>query len=165
MRVNTTAELGKFKTLIQTALYKSDDIRDLILGDTSGMKPSDVRKEFKKHVDSHLFVDEILTETSTYIFYDVRIPYLHTQTKKCEIIMYMICHRSIIDDYHKEGYYGDRVDILTQMVEKAIINDKDIANSFGIGSLTLDSVDFYNSRRFYGRLLTFSVPDFRMKRS
>ena len=79
--------------------------------------------------------------------------------------MYMICHRAIIDDYHKEGYYGDRVDILTQMVEKAIINDKDIANSFGIGSLTLDSVDFYNSRRFYGRLLTFSVPDFRMKRS
>jgi len=162
MREKTTAERGKFKKEIQTALYKNDDILELILGEEAkSMKPKELRDAFKEHVKSHLFIDDTLTETATYIFYDVEFTELHTNIKSCRVYMYLICHRDILEDYHKEGYYGDRVDILTQMVEDTLIDDPDVVRTFGIGPLNLDSVKPYNSRRFYGAILIFSVPNFR----
>ena len=63
MRKKTTAERGKFKQEITSALYKSADIRDLLLGDTSGMSTSYKQKSFRKHVKSHLFIDDTIEET------------------------------------------------------------------------------------------------------
>lgn len=157
----TTAERGKYKIKIHSALYKNKDIINLILGDTTGRSNTDIRNQFKEHVKSHLFIDDTIEDASTFIFYDINIPELHSNTKKCIIIMYLICHRSILENYSKEGYYGDRIDILSQMVEDTLINDKDISNDFGIGELTLDSIGIYNSTRFYGSVLTLSVPNFR----
>lgn len=160
-RKKTTAERGKFKTEISSALYKNANIRELILGDTSGMSARQIQTAFKKHVKSHLFIDDTITEATTFIFYDVRLMYLHTQTKTCQVVMYAICHRDILENYNKEGYFGDRIDILSQMIEDTLINDKEVVNSFGIGELTLDSIDIYNSQRFYGCIMNFSVPAFR----
>lgn len=158
---NTTAERGKFKMEIHTALYKNENIRELILGDTNGMSAKKMRDAFKEHVKSHLFIDDTITETTTYIFYDIALPVLHTNVKTCQVIMYAICHRDILETYSKEGYYGDRADILAQMIEDSLINDEEVANSFGIGKLVLDSVNIYNSNEFYGCVLTFEVPTFR----
>ena len=160
-RKKTTAERGKFKQEITSALYKSADIRDLLLGDTSGMSTSDKQKSFRKHVKSHLFIDDTIEETDSFIFYDVRLPDLEAQIKDCQVVLYAICHRDILDDYVKEGYFGNRADILSQMIEDCLINDEEIANSFGIGKLSLDSVDLYNATRFYGVVMIFNVPDFR----
>lgn len=160
-RKKTTAERGKFKQEITSALYKSADIRDLLLGDTSGMSASDKQKLFRKHVKSHLFIDDTIKETDSYIFYDVRLPDLAAQIKDCQVVLYAICHRDILDDYAKEGYFGNRTDILSQMIEDCLINDEEVANSFGIGKLFLDSVDLYNATRFYGVVMIFNVPDFR----
>lgn len=161
MRKKTTAERGKFKQEITSALYKSADIRDLLLGDTSGMSASDKQKLFRKHVKSHLFIDDTIEETDSYIFYDVRLPDLSAQIKNCQVVLYAICHRDILDDCVKEGYFGNRADILSQMIEDCLINDEEVANSFGIGKLSLDSVDLYNATRFYGVVMFFNVPDFR----
>lgn len=157
----TLSERGKFKIEIITSLYKNKDIREMLIGDTSEKPTKELAKEFKNYVKSHLFIDDTITETKTYIFYDVIFPNLHTHTKECNVIMYLICHRNILDDYAKEGYYGNRIDALSQMVIDALINDKETANSFGIGELTLDSVDVYNSQRMYGCELRFSVPSFK----
>lgn len=161
MGKKSTAERGKFKQEIHTALYKSADIRDLLLGDTSGMSTSDKQKSFRKHVKSHLFIDDTIEETDSFIFYDVRLPDLAAQIKDCQVVLYAICHRDILDDYVKEGYFGNRADILSQMIEDCLINDEEVANSFGIGKLSLDSVDLYNATRFYGVVMIFNVPDFR----
>lgn len=160
-RKKTTAERGKFKQEIHSALYKSSDIKELLLGDTNGMSSAKVRTLFKERVKSHLFIDDTISDMTTYIFYDVAIPQAHSNTKNCRVIMYLICHRDILEDYSKDGYFGDRIDILSQMVEDALINDKDVVNNFGIGELTLDSIDPYNSTRFYGCMMIFSVPNFR----
>lgn len=153
-------ERGKFKEKITTALYKDENIRELILGETSGMSASKIRKEFREHVKSHLFIDDTIEDATTFIFYDVKFPYCGSNIKKCEVIMYPICHRDILDDYSKEGYYGNRSDILTEMIVDRLINDDDIALDFGIGRLKLENLDIYNSQKFYGCILTFSVPDF-----
>ena len=160
-RRKTTAERGKFKTEVSTALYKNADIRDLILGDTEGMSSRQIQAAFKEHVKSHLFIDDTITENTSYIFYDVRFPYMHSNVKTCQIVMYAICHRDILETYSKDGYYGDRADILAQMIEDTLINDEDVANSFGIGKLNLDGVEIYNATRFYGCIMYFSVPNFR----
>lgn len=161
IRTKTTAERGKFKKEIHAALYKNENLRELILGDTSSMSSKELRTAFKEHVKSHLFIDDTIEETTTYIFYDIAFPFLHTNTKTCQIVMYAICHRDILEDYSKEGYYGDRADILAQMIEDSLINDEEVANSFGIGKLVLDSVSIYNANKFYGSILTFEVPSFR----
>lgn len=157
----TIAERGKFKTEISTALYKNQNIRDLILGNTDGMSSRQIQIAFKDHVKSHLFIDDTITDATSYIFYDVRLPFMHSTTKSCQVVMYAICHRDILETYSKDGYYGDRADILAQMIEDTLINDEDVANSFGIGKLNLDSVDIYNATRFYGCIMYFSVPNFR----
>ena len=157
----TTAEKGKFKQEIHSALYKNADIRELILGDTSAMKPIEIQKKFKEHVKSHLFIDDTITETDTFIFYDVTFPRLGSNIKTCRVVMYLICHRDILENYYKEGYFGDRIDALSQMVENSLINDQSVKNKFGIGELTLDCIDVYNAQRFYGCLMVFSVPNFR----
>lgn len=157
----STAERGKFKQEIHAALYKSDGIKDLLLGDISEMSTGDKQKSFKEHVKSHLFIDDTIEETESFIFYDVRLPDLSENIKDCQVVMYAICHRDILDDYVKDGYYGNRADILSQMIEDCLINDEEVVNSFGIGKLSLDSVDIYNSKRFYGCIMIFNVPDFR----
>lgn len=158
----TTAERGKFKKIIHAALYKNTDLRDLLLGDTSGKSAKVIRDEFKAHVKSHLFIEDTLKDEASYVFYDVRIPNIHTHVKNCIIIMYAICHRNILEDYEKEGYYGDRSDIMAQMIEDSLINNWDTANEFGIGALNMIDVDIYNSTRFYGSVLTFEIPNFRV---
>ena len=113
-------ELGKFKSKIHAALYKSDDIKELLLGDVSGKSTTEMRKLFKEHVKSHLFVDEVITETDSFIFYDVTLPSFEETTKTCQIQLYAVCHRDILDNYSKEGFYGNRADILTEMIEKVL---------------------------------------------
>ncbi len=161
MRIATTAERGRFKEEINTALYKSEEIKELLLGDTNGMSSSTIHSEFQKYVKSHLFIDDTIKETRTFIFYDVFIPQIYSNIKECKVVMYLICHLDILDNYFKEGYYGNRADVLSQMVENVLINDTTKSYSFGIGRLKLDSVNPYNSKKFYGCIMEFGVPNFR----
>lgn len=142
-------------------MYKSQNIRELLLGNTNDKSAKEIQQEFKNHVKSHLFIDDTIEETDSFIFYDVVFPSLKPQIKDCKVVMYLICHRDILDDYYKDGYFGNRADVLSQMVEDTLINDKKTVNGFGIGELSLDSIDIYNSTRFYGCIMTFSVPTFR----
>ena len=156
-----TSERGLFKEEIQSALFQSSDIKELLLGNTNDMSKKQVITNFQNHVKSHLFVDDTLTDADSYIFYDVKFPALKPHIKHCTVIMYAICHRSILDNYEKEGFYGNRADVLSQMIEEVLINDKDTVRNFGIGELSLDSVDIYGSERYYGCVMYFSVPNFR----
>lgn len=157
----TTKELGIYKNEITTALYKNENIREILLGDTSKMAQREIMEEFKKHVKSHLFIDETVIDADSFIYYDVIAPNLQNNIKQCKVIIYAICHRDIIDDgYVKDGYYGNRADIIEQMIEEALL-DEDVVNNFGIGELKLDSIGIYNATRFYGRIMEYIVPNFR----
>lgn len=160
-RLKTTAERGKFKQIIHKALFENENIREMIIGDFSKMSKIDQLKTFKEYVKSHLFIDDTITESKTFIFYDIELPDLHENIKDCRISMYLICNRDLLENYEKNGYYGDRIDILSQMVEEALINNEKVSQKFGIGKLTLDSVNIYNATRFYGCILEMSVPNFR----
>lgn len=106
-------------------------------------------------------IDDTIEETESFIFYDIIFPSLRSNIKTCQVVLYAVCHRDILDNYSNEKYPGNRADALSQMVEDCLLNDREVSNSFGIGELTLDSVDLYNSRKYYGCIMQFSVPNFR----
>lgn len=162
-RKKSTFERGTFKNKINNALYSSEDIRKLLIGNTEGMTAKEMRTAFKKYVKSHLFIDETITDTKTYIFYDVRMPHIYATTKDCKVHMFVLSHRDILEvDCDFVGYYGNRVDILSEMIEDCLLNNEKVAKDFGIGDLQLESVDiFNNSKRFYGLQMIFDVPNFR----
>lgn len=160
MRGLTTKERGIYKTRILNALLQSNNIKDIVMGDTSGMSTKDVIAKFKNHVNSHLFIDETIKDTSTYIFFDVIMPKLRPQVKSIQILIYAICHRDILENYTKDGYFGNRADILSEMIEETLL-DNSIVKKFGIGDLELDNVDIYNSTTFYGCIMSFSIHNFR----
>lgn len=160
MRESTTKERGIYKTRISNALLQSNNIKEIILGDTSELTPKELLSKFQKHVNSHLFIDETIKDTTTYIFFDVIMPELRPQTKTIQVLIYAICHRDILEDYVKEGYYGNRADILSEMIEETLLDDS-LVKKFGIGDLSLDNVDIYNSVTFYGCIMSFSVRNFR----
>jgi len=158
--LNSIHEKGIFKEQIHSALYKNKAIVELLLGDTSGMTIKEVQGAFRDHVKSHLFIDDTIKETGTYIFYDVAFPRLESNIKECQVVLYAISHRDILDNYSLNGYHGNRTDILSELIIETLINDKEVSNSFGIGELTLDSVNIYNAVRFYGVALVMSIPNF-----
>lgn len=160
MRKLTTKERGEYKTRILNALLKSDNIKDLMFGDKNDLTPKELFPEFRNHINSHLFVDDTIKDTSTYIFFDVIMPRMRPQVKSIQVLMYAICHRDILENYSKEGYYGNRADILSEMIEEVLL-DESIVKEFGIGDLELDNVDIYNSTTFYGCIMSFSVHNFR----
>ncbi|MCH5300213.1 MAG: hypothetical protein J1E56_02755 [Ruminococcus sp.] len=159
--MRTTKERGLYKEKIKQALFSSENISEILLGDTSELSSGNKAKLFNDFVKSHLFVDGTLDNEGTYIFFDVLTRSVSSQVKNCTIVMYVICHRDILDYYYKEGYYGNRTDILSQMIEDCLVCDEKVASSFGIGKITLDSVELYNSHDYYGCIMTFSAPDFR----
>ena len=84
--------------------------------------------------------------------------------------MFAICHRDILEDYSKEGYFGDRADILSQMIEDSLINDEEVANSFGIGKLSgkqrsilIGTVFAQAARHLSGKVLKVVVTDFHRR--
>lgn len=160
-RQKTLKERGRFKEIIHSALYKSENIKELLLGDTSKMSKSEILGNFKKHVFSHLYVNDTVANADTFIYYDVSLYNMRENVKGCRVIMYVIAERTTIDNYYKEGFCGNKTDILSDMVEDALVNDVEVANKFGIGELRLESVDIYSASRFYGTILTFTVPNFR----
>lgn len=160
MKMITTKDRGKLKSIINGVLFQSPDIKEMLLGDVAGRTTEDLAMDFRKYVKSHLFVDGILSDTKTYIFFDVVCPEIHAHTKELTIVMYAVCHRDILDTCICDGYYGNRVDILSQMIEDAMLDEKNI-NKFGIGELALGSVDILNMKDYYGLSLPFTVSNFR----
>mgnify|MGYP006935966738 CR=1 FL=1 len=157
-RKKTTIELGKFKTRINNALLTDENIQEILTGTTGNSREQ--FEKTKKQIHSHLFIDDTIKDTGTYIFYEVFMPELRSQIKNIRVVMYAICHRDILENYSKEGFWGNRADILAEMIEDAMLNPT-VLREFGIGELVLDNIDIYNSTEFYGRIIVFTVPNFR----
>lgn len=153
-------ERGLFKQNIKNMLFSSDYVMKVLIDDYEKLTAKQKREKFLERVKSHLFIDDTLTEKGTYIFFDIVVQNIASQTKDCKIVMYLVCHRDLLDDFEMEGYYGNRADVLSQMVEGALLNTKN-AKQFGIGDLLLSSIDIYNSSNYYGVQMIFDTECFK----
>lgn len=155
------SELGTFKNLVNPILYSSKDIQNILIGN-SDKSQNETIKELKKHIFSHLYIDDVIDETGTYVFYDTSIPVIGNTAKVCKLIVYCLCHKDIIDTFTQNGYFGNRIDALCQMVEESFSNPT-IIRKYGIGQLQLCNVSIFKNNKLYGKILEFEIPAFTKK--
>ena len=153
-------ERGLYKENIKSILFRNENVMRVLFDDYDNLNAKQRMIAFKNNVKSHLFIDDTLEDKESFIFFDVVIPNLAPQIKTCKIVLFTICHRELLDDYYFDGYYGNRADILSEVVEEALCNP-DNAKQFGIGELTLEGVDIYNTDNYYGVNLIFKAECFR----
>ncbi len=154
-------ELGTYKQQIISALSTSEDIKKLLLGENYENEDYEVDDELKKYIYPFLFTEGTQTNVQTYIFVEIFVPNLGNSVKDVKVIVQILSHRVQIA-YQKDGYIGTRPDICTQMIEEVLIENKEVSQKFGIGKLTLTGVGILDTyTEYYGRILTFEVPNFR----
>ena len=152
-------DIGSCKQKLLTVFVNSDEICELLFN----KKPyteDDVENLMYTQIFPYLYTDETQTETLTYLCFEVDVPRLSSSTvKDMKIIVLAYCHKDIMK-YSKKGYYGTRVDILADMVERKLRDSYDL----GIGKPELISVtNFFPNNKYYGRQLIYNVPEFKIK--
>lgn len=157
-------DIGSCKQKLLTAFVNSDEICELLF-DKKPYTEDDVEGLMYTQVFPYLYTDETQTETLTYLCFEVDIPPQSSgkgssgTIKNMKMIIWAYCHKGIMR-YSKKGYYGTRVDILADMVERQLRDSYD----FGIGKPELISVgNFFPNSKYYGRQLIYNVPEFRVK--
>lgn len=157
-------DIGSCKQKLLTAFVNSDEICELLFN-KQPYTEDDVENLMYTQVFPYLYTDETQTETLTYLCFEVDIPPSSTgkvsssTIKDMKMIIFAYCHKDIMR-YSKKGYYGTRVDILADMVERQLRDSYD----FGIGKPELISVtNFFPNNKYYGRQLVYNVPEFKIK--
>ena len=156
-------ELGRYKNLINPIFYQSEGIRKAILGKDyvqTYTTEDEIYEGLRPFIKSHLYVDDVMLDMGTYLFYDVTVPYAQASMKTCHLVIYTFCNKEIIDTFNLKGYEGNRVDIMCQLIEEAV-TDPEIIRKYGIGKMQLrDCQIFTRQKNVYGKILDFEVPNF-----
>ena len=155
-------DIGSCKQELFSSFINDPDICELLFN-KEPYTDDDREKLFYSQIFPYLYVDDTQDETLTYLCYEIDIPPSSDKTsgtiKNMKIIIFAYCHKEIMR-YNKKGYYGTRVDILADMVERKLRDSYD----FGIGKPELISVtNFFPNNKYYGRQLIYNVPEFKVK--
>ncbi len=158
MKKSLLKDIGTYKNILISSFLNSSDIMELMLG--SDYSQDDVNNILYNQIFPYLYSDETKTDIKTYLCTEIDIPKIPTATiKDMKIIIWIYCHRDYMQ-YSKQEYFGTRVDILADMVEREIRD----CTQLGIGNLHLDSVTYMSENKtYYGRQMIFTVPDFKFK--
>ena len=156
-------DIGYCKQLLYSSFINDTDICELLFNKQS-YTDDDIENLFYSQIFPYLYVDETQDNTLTYLCYELDIPPSNEKSssaiKNMKIIVLAYCHKDIMQ-YSKQGYYGTRVDILADMVERKLRNSYD----FGIGKPELVSVtNYFPNNKYYGRKLIYNIPFFKVKR-
>lgn len=184
--------MGKFKDMIMNILFKSEDVRDLVMPQLDNdnfdlsdnffggknLEYYDAINNENKNVDllGHCFdvpfIDERINDTRALITLESYIKRIEgSHVKEVELDIFVYSHKNIIHmdskekgKYIKKGYAGNRVDMLCAAVVDAI---KEHSKDFGIGGLKLKPYDpiypYEPKNEFYGKKISFLCPDFFIK--
>lgn len=177
MTESVIKDVGLYKSKLLTPIINSEDIKDILLvgeeySDDMWYGKEDDEDDFGivyKQIFPYLYVNETQTSVKTYICFETDIPRIPTGTiKDMKLIIWCLCHKSCMK-YTKKGYFGTRVDILADAIERAlrqseIESEKKGKAKFGIGNLHLDSVTYMASqnKEYYGRQMIFTISEFKL---
>lgn len=159
-------ELGEYKDTLVKILMSSEDVMTILLGkDYQDLDEIDVA--FDEHVYTALFVDGVQLNTGTFVYFDTYTSGIGTHIKDLVLEVDIVCSRDILNKYSdipssiRKKYTGNRVDKIANCIENVLTENKDNANKFGIGELSLKKVGTINTKDYYGRSLIFASSDFR----
>jgi len=156
-------DIGHYKNIINKALYADDNLRVALLGKnykTELTTESAVIKSLHEHIKSHLFIDEPILKTFSYVMYDVVIPTSYDKIQTMQLVVYVFCDKDCIDNLNVKNYEGNRNDIICEIVD-GILTRNDLRRTYGIGNLELSKLDLFERQQTVaGKILTYAVPNF-----
>ena len=151
-------DITTYKSRLLSAFINSKEICGLLTGNPSYTE-EDAENLIYSQVFPYLYTDETQTDTKLYLCFEVDVPRVSSHTiKDMKIIIWAYCQKDgmRID----ENSQGTKVDILSDFIEKELRN----SDKYGIGKLELQSATyFFPIKKYYGRQIIFSFPDFKIK--
>ena len=149
-------DIGIYKDIIISNLI-SDDILELLLGKNYTEKQA--ANVVYSQIFPFLYTEDVQTETKSYIGIDIVPEESTRKVKNMTLVIWAYCHKDIMR-YSKTGYRGNRADILSDMIDRKIRN----LDNLGIGLLEFKKAPYFMPQtKFYGRQITYSIPDFKVK--
>lgn len=150
---------GIYKNRFISELLDNAEICEVLLGKI--YTEEDVDNLVYSQIYPYLYVDDTQTEVMTYICFEVNMPNFSSSPtiKEGDLIIWVYCHKDLMK-YSKKDYLGTRVDILSDMVSRLLIDN----DRFGIGSPTLKSDTYiFPQKKYYGRQLIYKISDFKVR--
>lgn len=160
-------ELGDYKNRLHSIFVNDDEICRLLLGEDYENADYDLDNELDKYIIPHLYVNETITETKSYILYETNLLNVGSSIKEMGVIIQVVCHKNIVKYPEKpQNYPGLRYDVLAEYIEELLCptssQDKErVIKKFGIGSFEMRPPELFLTDKYIGRILTFTTPDFR----
>ena len=161
-------EIGRIKNDVITMFIHDPNIVDALIGPVD--EDADVEYLLTGigtgshgHIHKYEYSPEINETADVFLNVETSIgTYPRTDTT-CNIYLYvfMLCHKSMMENYVRAGAAGTRIDILYNDVCKLLNGNK----SLGIGPARLMMDDIYKPTvNYYGRYATFSIPVYNRNR-
>ena len=149
-------DVSDYKKTIMDALMDDTNILTCLLGENYNQEAvSDI---VYSQIFPYLYADETQTSTKTYIGIEVDPNASSGTIKDSKLIIWEYCHKDIMG-YSKNGYIGTRVDFLADKIDNVIREQ-----NLGIGKPEFISAKyFFPISKYYGRVLLYNIPDFKIK--
>ena len=153
--------LGKYKEAIYNNLCNSLDVGELVLGENN------LSGNLNEHIFNTIYLDATKLEEKTYVLLDTKITKSDNAIiKRVEILINVFTSYSIINltpteksKYSALNFYGNRVDILIDIIIKSIST-----MNIGIGKIALASANpvklIHPSDNHYGKQIVLQIYDF-----
>lgn len=156
-------ELGRYKEDVLKFILKDRDIIDALNLKHLEFEEDIYDEVIYKNVFPYLFAkstgSDMRNETKCYICVETIAH--KTEKKKIKTMRLIVRVFSNIKllPYKRKGFYGNRVDILCDMLDRKLEGSRDF--DFSIGEMTLTTTSIYQpSNDYYGRELVFDVTSF-----
>lgn len=131
-----------------------------------------ITKELIGHCFDVPFIDTTLSKEIAAIFIEDTISELKENSiQSMSLQIMIICHKKMLyldnesrKSFESIGYYGNRVDMLVQVINSIFLQSNKKSDKFGIGKLRLDTRNpvrtYVPNSEFYGRVMNYTIYDF-----
>lgn len=163
---------GRLIDMIKKDLSTNADIQDLMLGyDYSDPMDKDAYLLSNDYIVDNLFVDSTQTDTKSYICIDAIIMKSTNKLNQYAVTMYVFMHNAKLElspteqaKYIKKGYYGNRLNIMIDVIIRSIYDNFENVGVGNINLVTSRPMSYFqpsSTSPYYGKTLNFEVYDFK----
>lgn len=159
-------ELGKYKEQL-LSLFKSDEnIRRLLLSQSTSADTGTTETELDAYIVPHLYVKPSEPLTGCYLYFDTAVSGMDGAVKTLQITLQTICSAdqlTLTEDI--PDTYGLRYDILADYVSSVLCpatkeEARNRLRQFGIGIPSLQKTEHFTEDNMFGHVLIYTLPAF-----
>ena len=159
-------ELGKYKEQLLSLFKGDENIRRLLLSETTSADTGTTGTELDTYIVPHLYVKPSEPLSGCYLYFDTAVSRWEGTVKTMQITLQTICSSdrlTLTEDI--PDTYGLRYDILADYVSSALCpaqkeEARNRLKQFGIGISSLQKTEHFTEDNMFGHTLIYTLPAF-----